>query len=127
MAIVDEVEAWCRAVRKLAHEQAEEGVKLDGWKLVQKRATRQWTDPGLAEQQARKMKLRVKDIMEMKLMTPAKLEKVCKKFGKDFDKLNEYVIMHSSGTTLAHADDPRPEVKPANALRSMAKRLNAKL
>ena len=49
MSIVEEVETWTKAVRKLAHEQAEQGVPIKGWKLVAKRASRVWNEPEKVE------------------------------------------------------------------------------
>ena len=121
MAIVDEVEAWCREVRKLAHEQAERGVKINGWKLVNKRATRQWDeDDGELSSLMTDAGLTLEDIYESKLITPAKAEKIFKKKELDFSCMKDYIVSKSSGTTLAHDDDKRPEALPLNGLTAMA-------
>src|SRR5690606_11323205 len=41
---VTEIEDWCRRVKEHAHLEAVHGRMPQGWKLVQKRATRRWVD-----------------------------------------------------------------------------------
>ena len=121
MGMVEEVENWAKAVRKLAHEQAEQGVKITGWKLVSKRATRVWNDAPVIEKKLKLMKkLVLKDYTEQKLMSPAKLEQLCKRKSVDFKQFDEYISKHSSGTTLALESDKRPEQLPVAGLVAMA-------
>ena len=124
MSVVDEAEAWCRAVRKTAHEQAEAGVKLEGFKLVQKRATRQWTD---AEKASRifkaSPKFKAEDYLDQKLKSAPQMEKVCKAKKVDFKQYESNISLQSSGTTLVKDTDKRPEALPLGALHDMAKRL----
>ena len=121
MAIVEEVEKWCKAVRKLAHEQAEQGVPIQGWKLVNKRATRLWNDYPAIERKLKFMrKLKTPDYQISKLVSPAQLEKKCKEKGVEFKQFQEYISSVSSGTTLAHSDDKRPEAIAVKALQAMA-------
>jgi len=122
MAIVDDVEEWVREVRKFAHEQAEQGVQINGWKLVQKRATRQWVSDIMAEEQLDELGV---DKYTYKLVSPAQAEKICKKKDIDFSKLSVNIESVSSGTTLAHADDKRPAVMPLQALAAMARNVKA--
>ena len=69
MDLVADLENWLTAVKKLAHERLEQGDTLDGWKLVNKRATRKWVDEAKAEKAIRDIfvkgrKLKVGDITE---------------------------------------------------------------
>lgn len=125
MAVVTEVEDWTKAVRKLAHDQAEQGVPIKGWKLVNKRASRIWNDVAAVSKKFKSMRsLKLEDYMDMKLMSPPKLEKICKNKGVDFDKFSDYISAVSSGTTLAVEDDKRQAVVPVPALKALADRLN---
>ena len=117
MAMVADLEAWCKSVRSLSHEQAELGFKINGFKLVEKRATRKWEDSKVVEDIVRKArKLKLEDAFDMKMKSPAALEKICKKKDIDFDKYAAYIIKVSTGTTLVHDSDKRPEVLGTEAL-----------
>jgi hypothetical protein len=121
MNMVDDVEAWCKSVRKVAHEQLEEGVKIDGFKLVPKRASRIWTDGEAAEKKAKGMRgLYAEDYYDQKLKSPTQIEKVCKAKGVDFKKFESMITLHSSGTTLVKDSDSRQAVLPLKGLVAMA-------
>lgn len=123
MAVVDKVETWAKAVRSTAHDLLNKGVPLDGWKLVDKRATRVWNDPAAAEAFARKSrKLKVVDIIETKFKSPAQLEKAVLAAGLDWGDYAEFVSAISSGTTLASVHDSRPEVRISSATKLLAER-----
>lgn len=126
LAIVDDMEDWCRAVRKVAHEQAEAGVKLKGFKLVNKRATRKWNSVGdVHEKLKRSRKLSRDDYEKVEIVSPAQLEKVCKAKAVDFKQFEQYYSLQSSGTTLVKDTDSRPEALPLPALQEAAKRLKS--
>lgn len=119
--MVDDVEAWCKSVRKIAHEQLEEGVVLKGFKLVPKRAMRVWTNEEEIElifKNARKLK--AEDYYNQKLKSPAQMEAACKKKGVDFKKYASSIVLHSSGTTLVKDSDPRQASLPLKGLVAMA-------
>jgi len=112
LALAEELEPWIKKVKTVAHEQMELGAKVEGYKLVNKRAMRVWNDKALVGDTIRKAKkIKLEEGFDMKLKTPAQLEKLCKVKGVDFKKYESYVSSVSSGTTLAKADDARPEVK----------------
>lgn len=124
MAIVDEVEKWAKAVKKTAHEQMEAGVVIEGFKLVNKRATRVWTGTEEVEKKIRNnKKITAAEAHETKLISPPKMEKLCKAKKVDFKKFEDYISAVSSGTTIAHSDDKRPEALPSLALKALADRL----
>lgn len=117
LELADTVIEWANAVKKFAHEQAELGTKIDGYKLVAKRATRKWTDEEEVLDIVRKAKkLKLEEATTIKLLSPAQLEKVMKKKDLDFDKYASYIESVSTGTTLTTADDKRPEVFNSTAL-----------
>lgn len=101
----DLVEDWIKQLRELAFQMLENDKPVSGYKLVAKRATRQWLD----ESKAAKALLDLNVVpFEQKLISPAQAEKVLKK-----SKLalpDDLVAAVSSGSTLAREDDPRPAV-----------------
>jgi len=117
--MAEELEAWIKAVRKMAHEQLEIGVKIDGYKLVNKRASRVWTDAEAVETKIKNMRgVKGHDQYEMKLKSPAQMEKLFKQKGVDFAKIADYITSVSSGTTMAKATDKRPEAPSVEAYRA---------
>jgi hypothetical protein len=113
----DEVLQWAKAVQKFAHDQAELGVKLDGYKLVNKRATRKWTDEDAVLEMVRKAKkVKLEEATDIKLKSAPQLEKLFKKKDLDFSKYDAYIEAVSSGTTLVPEDDKRPEAVCTSAL-----------
>jgi hypothetical protein len=111
LKMADEVILWANTVKKTAHEQAELGTKLKGYKLVDKRATRKWINEEEALDLFRRArKLKLEDVVDQKLKSPTQLEKVCKKKAVDFSKYASYIEKVSTGTTLTTADDKRSEV-----------------
>jgi len=120
-----DLESWIKAVRKLAHEQAELGVKIPNHKLVNKRARRVWTDEGLVGKKIRAMRnMPIAEAQDIKLKTAPALEKVFKQKGLDFDKLSAYIASVSSGTTLVHETDKREEALPVGSLKLTLDALN---
>ena len=111
MGMVDQLEKWCKAVKSATHASLEHGGEVEGWKLVQKRATRQWTDEEAVVDMVRKAKkIKMEDAFNMKLLSVAQLEKVVKAKKLPFDKYALHVASVSTGTTLAPESDKRPAV-----------------
>ena len=107
LANCDVLEQWITDLRALAHQMLESDKPVPGWKLVNKRATRQWTN----EDEAADVLARVipdPDLYVTKLISPAQAEKVLKKSGAKLP--DNLVVAVSSGSTLAREDDPRPAV-----------------
>lgn len=121
LGVVDEMEDWCKAVRKVAHEQAEAGVKIKGFKLVNKRATRKWEDEAAAMKKFKNARgIVAEDYLDQSLKSAPQMEKVCKSKGIDFKKYESMITLHSSGTTLVKSSDKRQEALPLKALAAMA-------
>jgi len=104
----DILEDWTKDLRELAHQMLEAEVAIPGFKLVAKRAIRQWADEKTAEEYFSKYD-RSATHESPKLKSPAQMEKVMKKFEKEeFPK--DLVVAVSSGSTLVTESDPRPAV-----------------
>lgn len=108
------VEGLIEAAREQARALLEAGTPVPGWKLVPKRANRQWVfDEPTLRKALRKLGLLKASIYEApKLKSPAQIEKL---IGKN--KLPEgAAAAFSSGTTLAPEADHRPSIKPLGKL-----------
>lgn len=117
---VNVLEAWLKNVREFAYAEAEAGRAIPGYKLVEKRATRQWRNLATAEQACRKLGLGELEMYgEPSLQSPAQIEKVltARKL-KPADRkaaLEPLVEMRSSGHTLVEESDKRPAAKQSAA------------
>lgn len=104
----DLLEQWIADLRALALQMLDSGAKLPEYKLVAKRATRQWSDEEKAKVALFAFGLTESEVMETSLISPAKAEKALKK--RKLGLPGEFVVSISSGNTLAHESDPRPAV-----------------
>lgn len=102
----DLLDQWITDLRALAFQMLEQGVAVPGYKLVPKRATRQWVDPEQARAALEGIGLDQTELMETKLLSPAQVEKVLKK--RKLAMPADLIVAISSGNTLATEDDPRP-------------------
>ena len=117
LPMADQVVEWAKAVQKMAYEQLELGTPIKGYKLVAKRASRIWTDEeGAADRIRKAKKIKLTDGFDMKLKSPAQLEKKCKELGVDFKPYTDYISSVSSGSTLAKESDKRPALLPIQGL-----------
>ena len=100
------IEGFIKDLQQLAHGLLEEGQKVPGWKLVNKRATRQWTNEDKAEawMEARG----IYPLQEPKLKSPAQAEKDMKKMKEKLP--DDLIVAVSTGSTIAPENDPRPAV-----------------
>ena len=103
---IEILEGWIKDAKEMAQALLENGVDVPGYKLVAKRATRQWTDEKKALTALAEAGCNAEELMELK--SPAQVEKVLKK--RKIDMPSDLIISVSSGNTLASADDPRPAV-----------------
>jgi hypothetical protein len=100
------VEEFVKGLQALAQQMLEEGAPVGDWKLVPKRATRQWADE--AEAEAFLTRMGVEAWSEPKTITPAVAEKALKKLKIELPA--DLTVSVSSGNTLAPGNDPRPAV-----------------
>lgn len=104
----DMLEQWIADVRSLAHQILEAGKPVPGFKLVAKRATRQWADDDQALVAMLNDGIPEEELLTTKVISPAQAEKVLKKHGKQLPA--NQVVSVSSGSTLVEESDPRPAV-----------------
>ena len=104
----DMLEQWVTDLRALTHTMLDAGAVVPGWKLVAKRATRQWVDEDQALVAMMNEGIPEEELMVSKVISPAQAEKVLKKHGKPLPA--DQVVAVSSGSTLVPESDPRPAV-----------------
>jgi hypothetical protein len=125
LPMAEELKVWAKAVEVLAHQQAEVGMKIEGYKLVEKRATRVWNDPDAALLKVKRAKnLKLDEACDIKMKSPTQMEKLCKAKKIPFKPYQQYISAISSGTTLAKQDDKRPEALPIASLEEMVALVN---
>lgn len=100
------IEAWIDGVRAFAYAEACQGVNIPGHKLVYKVARRKWIDAESAKKTLQEFG--VNDILNQSLKTPAQVEKILGKGGKDL--ISSLVTQESSGTVLVPVEDKRQAV-----------------
>jgi hypothetical protein len=107
LANADLLEDWIKDLRALATQILEQSVAVPGYKLVAKRATRQWVDEATAYEWLTQ-NFPEAEVVETSVISPAKTDKLLKKAKLTLPE--GLVVSVSSGSTLASEDDPRPAV-----------------
>lgn len=120
LLLADEIENWVKAVRKFAHESLERGQPIEGFKLVAKRATRKWTDEKAVEVALKAVKVTKAKSHDIKLKSPAQLEKIVPKAKLEKINFNELITKMSTGSTLVRETDPRPSLAPSVGSKMLA-------
>lgn len=105
LVMADKLSSWIKEVEEAALSLLRKGVKLDGYKLVQKRPTSKWINAEQAEKEL--AEIFFEKIYKKDLLTPTQMGKIAKAEGKDISHLIHKV---SSGTTIAPESDKRPAV-----------------
>ena len=100
------VEEFIKGLQALAQQMLEEGAPVGDWKLVGKRATRQWADEDKAV--AFLSSAGVEAWGEPKAISPAVAEKALKKLKIELPA--DLTVAVSTGNTIAPGNDPRPAV-----------------
>ena len=106
LAAIPLVEARIKAINEFAYERATAGDAIPGYKLVEKRARRHWTNEDAVIEWAKARAIEPFEKPELK--SPAQLEKGLKKPEKA--ELAAFTASVSSGTSLVVEADPRPAV-----------------
>lgn len=106
---VDALVAWANDVKEFALAKALDGEKYEGFKLVEGRSVRKFTDP---DKVAEIVKAAGKNPYEERLLGLTEMQKLLGK--KKFEELlGEYIYKPQGKPTLAPAEDKRPEFSSA--------------
>lgn len=107
------VMSFFEAVRGWAHTQAEQGVEIPGYKLVQRLGNRRITDAAKLERTLKKVGIGKKQLYKTEMLSPAQIEKLLSKEHKSLvDLLTERPEL---GTALVPLTDKREAVKRLTA------------
>ena len=106
--LAERLESFIADARKLAYDRLEKDMPVPGYKLVAKRATRQWADEKQMHIYWLNMGLTPVEYQKVELLSPAQMEKVLKK--RKMTLPDDLVVAVSSGSTVAPESDPRPAV-----------------
>lgn len=115
LAAKDMVEDWFRAIHDHVVEQLQRGVEVPGYKLVEGRSNRRWTDEDEAEKYLAGKGLKQHERLKMKVISPYQAEKALKRAGFDLDrqrKLDELITKPEGKPKLVQADHPKPALPP---------------
>ena len=105
----DELEGWIAARRAYAHAQAEAGVEVPGYQLVEKIGNRKWVDETKATEALAALGVTEKQMFKASLVTPAQAEKLLGKRKSEIASLTERPVR---GTNLVAANKTtRPKVQ----------------
>lgn len=101
------LKAWLKQLDEFAYREAEAGRPPIGYKLVAKRATRKWRNPGEVVDALQAQGVKPEVFNEVpSLKSPTQLEKLI-----DKKILAPFIVSESSGHVLAPESDKRPAVK----------------
>ena len=104
------IQNYLRAVESKALRMLQKGEKVNGFKLVEKRAIRQWNKDVDVANGLKNMGLEDDEIFtEPSLLSPAQIDKLLTKDQRE-DLNANLVVKKSSGTKMVPEADPAPEV-----------------
>ena len=105
----DELEGWISARRAYAHQQAEAGVEIPGYQLVEKIGNRRWTNEREAIKALGDLGLTEDKMLKVALLSPSQIEKL---LGKRKDEIASLTERPTRGTNLvSSAKTTRPKVQ----------------
>lgn len=107
---IETIRIWINAVEAHAYDQMAKGVRIPGWKLVEKMARRRWIDEAQAETDLRAAGITDDDLFKKTIVSPAQAEKLLPKGQKQIVK--PLAVSASSGLTIAPDADKRPAATP---------------
>lgn len=114
LAVLDTAESWCKDIREYAKNQALNGVRFRGWKLVRgRRGARSFTDEAMVREQLNRAGFDNEHIEKHGLKSPAEIEKLVGKAAFEA-LLSSYVTQSQGSLELAPEDDKRPEYGQAD-------------
>ena len=107
----DGMRSWLTCIEAMVKNSLMEGESVEGWKLVEGRSTRKYTDEAEIEKRLRAHKYKVSEIFEKKLLGITKMEKLLgkKKMG---ELIGDLIEKPRGAAVIAPVSDKRPEYSP---------------
>lgn len=116
MSAVGLVEDWCKGIRSRVERELLAGNTIDGWKLVQgRKGARKWSSEADAEAALKRMRLKVDDIFDYRVISPTAAERLAKQGvigARQWPQLEALISQSEGGLSVAPASDKRPAVTP---------------
>lgn len=110
LPILDDLEAWCKQVKEYALNEALSGNDIPGYKVVEGRTNRKWTNEQDVIKAINNSDYDLIDFEEIKLISPSKVESLIGK--KAFNELFINLIEKTEGKpTLVPLSDKRQAIK----------------
>lgn len=100
------------AIDERVYELLFSGVDVPGFKLVEgRKGSRKWTDDDEVEKFMKEsLRLKVDDMYDKKVISPAKAEKILKPNPRKWKRLIEFITSSDPKPTVAPMDDKRPAI-----------------
>jgi len=112
LGAVDLVEGWCKAIRAKAEAELLAGHPVPGFKLVEgRRGARRWTNNEEAEATLKALRLKVDQMYELSLISPATAEKLHKAGAigpRKWPKVQDLITQPDGKPSVAPESDKRP-------------------
>jgi len=114
----DMIESWCSAIRAEAERRLTAGLPLPGYKLVEgRRGNRAWEDATEAENLLKKAKLGLREMYDLKLISPTAAEKLVASGSlgpRQWKRIEPLIVRAPGKPSVAPESDKRPalDVKP---------------
>jgi hypothetical protein len=108
LALAGKLETFIADARALAQQRLESGTPVPGFKLVPKRATRQWVDTAQVTAHLDSLGIEPGEYQKTEILSVAQMEKMLKK--RKVELPYQLYASVSSGNTIAPQDDPRTAV-----------------
>ena len=106
------LKAWIKATEEGALSDIERGIEIPGWKVVEGRSFRKFSDPETVMNLCKRSRsVKEDDYLKKELLTVAQLEKALKSSPKLWKRINEHVIKPTGKNTLVPESDKRPPVE----------------
>lgn len=105
------MDEWLKGLKGMVFGALMDGEPVTGWKLVEGRSTRKYTDEDEIAKRLRKAKYKVSEIYEKKLLGISKMEKLLGKRQMG-DLIGDLIEKPRGSAQLAPASDKRPEFSP---------------
>lgn len=114
LPLLDKLTAWAKDVQEYAFQRALDGYKFDGYKLVEGRSNRKYSDEAVVTSVLLNSGLQIEDIFTKKLKGISDLEKTLGK-ARFTELLGEYVVKPQGKPTLVPETDKREEINSVYA------------
>jgi hypothetical protein len=108
LSMISGLEDWIRSVQQAAHDALEAGADVPGYKLVEKRRTRQWISEDSALEYLVEAGVPLDEAAPRQVLSPVQAEKRLKAAGESLP--SQLVTLSSPGLTIAPDTDKRPAV-----------------